>query len=98
MVLRPEQLVVEFADTLQGGLESAVIAQPLLDQGLLFGGEADLLGAPAGIADGQNQDAMALAAGTNGATGAMADAEVGQGPAEDLWGGRESHSYLSAGF
>src|ERR1035438_5414911 len=46
MVLRAEQFVVEFADALQGGLEFAVIAQPLLDQGLLFGGEADLPGAP----------------------------------------------------
>src|SRR2546430_15715221 len=43
VVLRPEQLVVDFTDALQGGLEFAVIAQPLLDEGLLLGGEADLL-------------------------------------------------------
>src|SRR5664279_4420758 len=35
--LRPKQFVVEFTDALQGGLELAVIAQPLLDEGILFG-------------------------------------------------------------
>src|ERR1022692_1379448 len=52
VALRPKQLVVEFTDALQGGLEFLVIAQPLLDEGLLFFGEADLLVAAAGIADG----------------------------------------------
>src|ERR1035437_144129 len=84
MVLRAEQFVVEFADALQGGLEFAVIAQPLLDQGLLFGGEADLPGAPAWITDGQNPDEMAFAAGADGATGAMANAASKQGAAQDL--------------
>src|SRR5437879_4578773 len=42
-VLWPEQLVVDFTDALQGGLEFAVIAQPLLDEGLLLGGEADYM-------------------------------------------------------
>src|SRR5215831_11839806 len=37
VALRPEQLVVEFTDALQGGLEFLVVAQPLLDDGLLFG-------------------------------------------------------------
>ena len=34
---------------LQGGSELAVVAQPLLDQGFLLGGEVDLPGAAAGI-------------------------------------------------
>src|ERR1035441_4801199 len=62
VALRPKQLVVEFTDALQGGLEFLVIAQALLDEGLLFFGEADLLVAAAGIADGQHPDEMALTA------------------------------------
>jgi hypothetical protein len=37
VALRPEQLVVEFTDALQSGLEFLVVAQPLLDDGFLFG-------------------------------------------------------------
>jgi len=97
MVLRAEQFMVEFADALQGGLEFAVVAQPLLDAGFLFGGKADLFGAPAGIADCQDPDGMALAFGAHGAAGAMADAAVEQGAAEDLGGGRESGGEFGAG-
>jgi hypothetical protein len=60
VVLRTEQLVVEFTDALQGSLQFVVVVQPLLDEGFLFEGEADLLGAPAGIADGQHPDAGGL--------------------------------------
>jgi hypothetical protein len=45
-----------------------------LDEGLLFGEEADLLVATTGIADGQHPDEVALTASTDGAAGAMADA------------------------
>src|SRR5436309_9179282 len=98
VVLRPQQFVVEFADALQGGLEFAVIAQPLLNERLLFGGEADLLVAPAGIADGQHPDEMALTASTNDATGAMADVAAEQGATEDLGGGGKSGGELGSGF
>lgn len=98
MVLRTEQFVVEFADALQGGLEFLVIAQPLLDQGLLLGGEADLLGTSAGIADGQNPDEMAFAAGADGTTGAVANAAMEQRAAEDLGGGREGGGEFSSGL
>ena len=98
MILRAEQFMVEFADALQGGLELAVVAQALLDERLLFGGEADLSGAPAGIADGQYPDKMALTSGTDGAAGAMADAAMEQGAAEDLGGGGEGCGELGAGF
>ena len=79
--------MVEFTDALQGGLELLIVAQPLLDEGLLFGGEADLFVAPTGIADGQHPDEMALAARTDGATGAMADAAAEQGATKDLGSG-----------
>ncbi len=98
MALRPEQLVVEFTDALQVGLEFAVVAQPLLDEGFLFGGEADLLVASTGIADGQHPEEMALAASTDSAAGAMADAAVEQGAAEDLGGGGEGGSEFGAGI
>src|SRR5207253_6813335 len=94
VVLRPEQLVVEFTDALQDGLEFAVIAQPLLDEGLVLGREADLLGTPAGIADSQYPDEMALTASTDGAAGTMADAAVEQGAAEDFGSGGEGGSEL----
>ena len=98
VALRPKQFVVEFTDALQGGLEFLVIAQPLLDQGLLFGGEADLPGAPAWITDGQNPDEMAFAAGADGATGAMANAASKQGAAQDLGSGGEGGGNLATGF
>src|SRR6266849_1558964 len=90
--------MVEFTDALQGGLEFLVVAQPVLDKGLLFGGEADLLVASAGIADGQYPDEMALTASTDGAAGAMADAAVEQGAAEGLGSGGEGGRELGAGF
>ena len=40
-----------------------VVVQPLLRQRFLFGGKADLFGATAGIADGQDPDQMAGAFG-----------------------------------
>jgi len=98
VALRPKQFVVEFTDALQGSLEFLVIAQPLLDEGLLFFGEADLLVAATGIADGQHPDKMALTSSTDGAAGAMADAAAEQGATKDLGGGGESCSELGAGF
>ena len=97
-VLRAQQLVVQLADALQGGLEFLVVAQPLLDDGFLFGGEADLFGASAGIADGQHPDEMARAASTDGAAGAMADAAVEQGATKDFGSGGEGGSEFGAGF
>src|SRR5439155_22593808 len=98
VALRPEQLAVEFTDALQGGFEFAVVAQPLVDQGFVFGGEADLLVASTGIADGQHPDDMALTAGTDGAAGAIADAAVDPGAAEDRGSGGECGSEFGAGI
>ena len=98
MVLRPEPLVVEFTNALQGGLQSLIVTQPLLDHGLLFGREAELLVASAGITDGQYPDEMALTASTGGAAGAMAYAAVEQGATEDFGSGGEGGSELGAVF
>src|SRR5260370_33341005 len=91
-------MMVEFADAFQGGLQLPVIAQPLPDHGYLFGGEADLLGAGARITDGQNPDAVTLAAGADGTAGGMTDGAMEQGAAEDLGGGGESGGELGAGL
>src|ERR1041384_844803 len=92
VALRPEHLVVEFTDALQGGLQFLVVAQPLLDEGLLFGGEAHLLVAPTGLADGHPRDDMTLPASTDGAAGAMADAAAEQGATKDFGSGGEGGS------
>ena len=89
--------MVELTDALQGGIEFGVVAQPLLDQSFLFGGETDLFGAAAGVADGQDPDGMAATVGANGATGAMADLAVEQRAAEDLGGGGEGGGKFGAG-
>src|SRR2546422_9412727 len=91
-------MMVQFADALQVGLEFAVVAQPLPDHGYLFGGEADLLGAGARIADGQHPDAVAFAAGTDGTAGGMTDGAMEQGAAEDLGGGGESRGESGSGL
>ena len=69
----------------------------MLDHGFLFGGEADLLGASAGIADGQDPDQMAGSAGADGTAGAMADAAMEQGAAEDFGGGGQGGGEFGAG-
>ena len=89
--------MVELTDALQGGFDFAIVAQPPFDDRFLFGAEADLLGAAAGIGDGQHGDEMALAAGADGAAGAMADAALEQGAAEDVGGGGEGCGQLGAG-
>ena len=82
-------MVVQLADPLQGGFEFAVVAEPLLDHGFLFGAEADLLGASTGIADGEDPDEVAFAGGAGGAAGAMADAAAEQGSPKDFGSGGE---------
>ena len=72
--------------------------QPLLDHGFLFGGEADLFGAPAGIADGQDPDQVAGSAGADGTAGAMADAAMEQGAAEDPGGGGQGGGELFSSY
>ena len=98
MLLRAQQLLVQLADALQGVLELVVVVQPLFRQRFLFGGKADLFGATAGIADGQDPDQMAGALGAHVAAAAVADATVQQGTAEDLRGRGEFGGELGAGF
>lgn len=90
--------MVQFADAFQVGPQLPVIAQPLPDHGYLRGRKAELLGAAARITDGQNPDAVALAAGADGTAGGMTDGAMEQRAAEDLGGGRESGGELGAGF
>ena len=98
MFLRAQQLQIQRADALQSVFEFAVIAQPLLNHGFLLGGEADLLSAAAGIRDCQDPDGMGATVGANGAPGAVTDAAVEQGAAEDFGGGRERGGELGAGI
>ena len=67
-----------------------VVAQPLLDDRLLFGAKAELPGAPARITDGQYPYRVAFSFGADGTTGAMTNDAVEQGAADDLGGERES--------
>jgi hypothetical protein len=72
-------------------LERVVVAQPLLDDRLLFGAKAELSGAAARITHCQNPDGVALTFRTDGTTGAMADEAMEQRAADDLgseWEGR----------
>ena len=89
VLLGTQQLVVEFADTLQGGFQFLIIGEPLLDGGDDLGAETELFGAAAGIADGQHPNGMTFAVGTDSAAGAMADVAMEQGAAEDLGSRRE---------
>ena len=57
-----------------------------------------MLIASTGIADRQYPDEMALAAGADGAAGAMADATAEQGATEDLGGGGKSGGEFGSGF
>jgi len=50
-----------------------VVAQPLLDDRLLSGAEAELPGAPTRITDAQHPRGVAFSAGANGTAGAMAN-------------------------
>jgi hypothetical protein len=79
-------LPVQLADLLQSGLQLAVVGQTTPHIGDLLLREADLTNDAAGIADGEDGDRMAFAAGACGAAGAMADDALEQGATEDLAG------------
>ena len=66
-----------------------VVAQPLVDDRLLFGAEAKLLGAPARITNRQYPDRVAFSVGADSTTSAMANDAAEQGAADDLGGERE---------
>ena len=89
VLLGTQQLVVEFADTLQGGLQFLIIVEPLLDGGDDLGAEADLLGATTGVTDGQHPNRVTFAVGTDRAAGTMTDVAMEQRAAENLGGGRD---------
>jgi hypothetical protein len=63
-----------------------VVVQTTPYIGNLLRRETDLTNDAAGIADGEDRDRMAFAAGALGAAGAMADSALEQGATEDLAG------------
>ena len=71
-----------------------VIAQPLFDDRFRFGTETELPSTAPGVTDRQDPNRMALAAGTNGTTGAMANDAAEQGTADDLGGEGEGSGKL----
>ena len=98
VLLGTQQLVIEFADTLQGGFQFLIIGEPLLNSGDDLGAKTNLFGAATGIADGQHPNGMTLAVGADGAAGAMADVTMEQRAAEDLGRGREMSGEFGAGL
>ena len=73
-----------------------VVAQPLLDDRLLIGAEAELPGAPSRIADSQYPYRVAFSFGADSTTGAMTNDAVEQGAADDLGGEREGRGDFGA--
>lgn len=98
VLLGTQQLVVEFADTLQGGFQFLIIVEPLLNCGDDLGAETNLFGAATGVADSQHPNGMTLAVGTDSAAGAMADVTMEQRAAEDLRSTREMGGQFGAGL
>ena len=77
---------VALADPLQGGFQFAVLGQATPHRSHLLWRQADLANDPSRIADGEDGDGMAIAAGAFGTAGAMADGALEQGAAEDFAG------------
>jgi hypothetical protein len=81
-----QQDVVQLADGLNGFFQFLVIAQPLAHLRNLFAVNAELAGAAAGIADGENGLRMSFPAGALGAAAGMAGDALDEGSAQDLAG------------
>jgi hypothetical protein len=82
--------VIQLADSLDGALQFLVIAQPLTHLGDLFAMQAELPGAAAGIADGENCLRVALTTGALGATAGMTRSALDERAAQDFAGGGEA--------
>ena len=72
---------------LNGGLQFLIIRQTTLHITDLLPAQADLSGASAGIADGEDRDGMAFATSALEAAGTVADDAFEQGAAEQVGGG-----------
>jgi hypothetical protein len=90
--------MVQLADGFQFVFQLAVIVQPTANLRDLFARKADLARAPARIADGEDPQGMAFAAGTLRTPRGMADGALQQGAAKDLSGDREPVEKLLAGL
>jgi len=91
-------MMVQLADGFQLLLELVVVIQPAAHLGDLFAAEAELARASAGIADGEDRQRMAFAAGTLGATAGVADGTLQEGAAEELGGEGEAVEEFLAGM
>ena len=78
--------MIQLTDLLQSGFQLLVVGQTTPHESDLLLRETDLANDAAGIADGEDRDRMALAAGAFRAAGAMADGALEQRAAEDLAG------------
>jgi len=85
-----QQLPIEFADLLHGGLQLPIIRQTTLHIGDLVLTEADLARAFGGIADREDRYGVTFAAVAPGAAGAVTDEAPQQGAAEDVAGAGEA--------
>ena len=82
--------MIQLADSLDGVLQLLVVAQPLAHLGNLVAMDAELLGAAAGIADGENCLRMSFTTGALGAATGMTRGAFDEGTAQDFAGGGEA--------
>jgi hypothetical protein len=87
-----EQLLIEFADLLNRGLQFLIIRQTTFDLRDLLLTEADLSRALAGVSDCEDGNGVTFAAVALRAAGAVADDAFEQGAAENVGGVGESRS------
>ena len=88
--------MVEFADGLEAALQLLVIVQPPAHLGNLFAPQAELAGAPTGIAHRQNGNRMPFAARALRAAAGMANPALQQRAAQDVAGDRKAVEELIA--
>ena len=82
--------MIQLADGLDSALQLLVVAQPLAHLWDLFAMQAELPGAAAGIADGENCLRMAFTSGALGAAAGMTRGSFDEGTAQDFAGGGEA--------
>src|SRR6266545_4429875 len=87
---RTQQLVIEFADRLDRLLQLVIIVEPTANLANPLAAHAELAGAPAGIADGENKDAVPFAARALRTSLGMADRPLQQRATHQLAGNRQS--------
>lgn len=82
--------MIQLADGLDGALQPLVVAEPLADLWDQFATDAELPGAAAGIADGENCLRMSFPTGAFGAAAGVVSSAFDEGAAQDFAGGGET--------